>query len=68
MPGGAFDIPGGERDRDRSGLKRRGLASAFLEPDPEVQWDDDRLASVRRALRTWAPPDARYGQNGGSSV
>ena len=34
-----------------------GLASAFLEPDPEIQWDDDRLASVRRALRTWAPPD-----------
>jgi AcrR family transcriptional regulator len=32
-----------------------GLASAFLEPDPEVQWDQDRLASVRRALRTWAP-------------
>ena len=35
-----------------------GLASAFLEPDPEIQWDDDRLASVRRALRAWAPPDA----------
>jgi len=34
-----------------------GLASAFLEPNPEIQWDDDRLASVRRALRTWAPPD-----------
>ncbi len=35
-----------------------GIASAFLEPDPEIQWDDDRLASVRRALRAWAPPDA----------
>jgi len=34
------------------------IASAFLEPDPEIHWDDDRLASVRRALRTWAPPDA----------
>ncbi len=35
-----------------------GLASAFLEPDPEIQWDDDRLASVRHALRAWAPPNA----------
>lgn len=35
-----------------------GLASAFLEPDPMVEWDAGRLASVRRALRTWAPADA----------
>jgi len=35
-----------------------GLAFACLEPDPEIQWDDDRLAGVRRALRTWVPPDA----------
>ena len=34
------------------------IASAFLEPDPEIHWDEDRLASVRRALRTWVPPDA----------
>jgi AcrR family transcriptional regulator len=34
-----------------------GIASAFLEPDPEIHWDEDRLASVRHALRTWAPPD-----------
>ena len=35
-----------------------GIASAFLEPDPEIHWDEDRLASVGRALRTWVPPDA----------
>ena len=33
-----------------------GLAFACLEPDPEIRWDDDRLADVRHALRTWAPP------------
>jgi len=35
-----------------------GIASALLEPDPEIVWDDERLARVRHALRTWAPPDA----------
>ena len=34
------------------------IASALLEPDNEIDWDEDRLASVIRALRTWAPPDA----------
>jgi AcrR family transcriptional regulator len=34
------------------------IASACLEPDPGIVWDDERLARVRRALRTWAPPDA----------
>jgi AcrR family transcriptional regulator len=34
-----------------------GIASAFLEPDPEVEWDAGRLARVRHALRTWTPPD-----------
>ncbi len=33
------------------------MASAFLEPDPAVQWDEQRLATVRQALRTWTPPD-----------
>jgi len=27
-----------------------GIASAFLEPDPDVQWDADRVASVRKTL------------------
>ncbi|MGO8895664.1 MAG: TetR/AcrR family transcriptional regulator [Streptosporangiaceae bacterium] len=34
-----------------------GLAFACVEPDPGIRWDDDRLASVRRALRDWVPPD-----------
>jgi AcrR family transcriptional regulator len=33
------------------------MASAFLEPDPGIQWDEHRRADVRQALRTWAPPD-----------
>jgi AcrR family transcriptional regulator len=35
-----------------------GLASAFLEPDPAIQWDDERLAAVRQALTALTPPDA----------
>lgn len=27
-----------------------GLASSFLEPDPEIDWTDDRIASVRHQL------------------
>jgi AcrR family transcriptional regulator len=33
-----------------------GLASAFLEPDPAIEWDDERLASVRQALGRLAVP------------
>ena len=53
--------PFGAAGQDEWSMPAIGLASiasAFLEPDPEIQWDDDRLASVRSALRTWAPPDA----------
>jgi AcrR family transcriptional regulator len=35
-----------------------GIASAFLEPDPGFEWDDDRLARVREALSSLAVPDA----------
>ncbi len=28
------------------------IASAFIEPDPDVQWDADRVASVRKTLTT----------------
>ena len=31
-------------------LGMAGLASAFLEPDPAVEWDSDRIARVGRAL------------------
>jgi hypothetical protein len=53
--------PFGAVTQDEWSLPAIGLAaiaSAFLEPDLEIHWDDDRLASVRRALRTWVPPDA----------
>jgi AcrR family transcriptional regulator len=35
-----------------------GIASAFLEPDPAVQWDSDRIARVRQALSCPTLPDA----------
>jgi len=33
------------------------VASAYLEPDPAISWDDERLTTVRQALRSWAPPE-----------
>jgi AcrR family transcriptional regulator len=33
-----------------------GIASAFLEPDPTVEWDAERIAAVRESLATLAPP------------
>jgi AcrR family transcriptional regulator len=32
------------------------LATAFLEPDPDVTWDDDRVARVRQLLSSPVPP------------
>lgn len=32
------------------------LASTFLEPDPEIDWDDERRTQVRQALAAWTPP------------
>jgi AcrR family transcriptional regulator len=38
------------------------IASAHLEPDPDVAWDDARLRSLRTALSTWTSSDpARQG-------
>jgi AcrR family transcriptional regulator len=34
------------------------IATAFLEPDPGIEWDDERLSSVRQALSCWVPPDS----------
>jgi hypothetical protein len=31
-------------------LTAASIAFAFLEPDPTIEWDDGRLAEVRRAL------------------
>jgi AcrR family transcriptional regulator len=35
-----------------------GIGSTFLEPDPAVEWDAERIARVRRALADLAVPDA----------
>lgn len=53
--------PFGAAGEDEWSLAAIGLgavASAFLEPDPAIEWDDERLAGVRRALSSWAPPNA----------
>ena len=34
------------------------IASAFLEPDPAIEWDDERLTQVRQALTTVVGPVA----------
>jgi AcrR family transcriptional regulator len=46
-----------EQEWSMPGLGLGGIAAAFLEPDPEVEWDEQRLARVREALRTWIPRD-----------
>jgi hypothetical protein len=33
------------------------IAAAFLEPDPEVEWDEHRLTRIHEVLRTWVPDD-----------
>lgn len=35
-----------------------GIATAFLEPDLEIEWNEERLAGVRQALSSWAQPKA----------
>jgi AcrR family transcriptional regulator len=35
-----------------SGLGAVAVALAFLEPDPTIEWDDERIAAVRRALES----------------
>lgn len=34
------------------------IATAFLEPDPAIEWNEERLDSVRQALSSWVPPNA----------
>ncbi len=48
----------GQEEWSMPAIGLASIASAFLEPDPEIHWDEDRLVSVRRALRTWVPPHA----------
>jgi len=52
--------PFGAAGEDEWSLPALGLASvatAFLEPDPAITWDDGRLTVVREALASWSPPD-----------
>ena len=53
--------PFGAATQDEWSLPAMGLASiasAFLEPDPVIEWDDTRLAAVRQALDHLDLPDA----------
>jgi AcrR family transcriptional regulator len=53
--------PFGAAHEDEWSLPALGLASiasAFLEPDHAIEWDDERITSVRQALSSLAPPDA----------
>jgi AcrR family transcriptional regulator len=52
--------PFGAAGKDQWSLPAIGIASiatAFLEPDPTTQWDDQRLAEIHRALDAWEAPD-----------
>jgi hypothetical protein len=42
----------------RSMSRPGSVAFAFLEPDPEIAWDDERVARIRQALGGSAPPAA----------
>jgi AcrR family transcriptional regulator len=37
-------------------LGTAGVATAFLEPDPRVEWDDERVARIRQLLSSAVPP------------
>jgi AcrR family transcriptional regulator len=39
-----------------------GIASAFLEPDPSVEWDDERIAGVRAELAALTAPGRHEGE------
>jgi AcrR family transcriptional regulator len=34
------------------------IASAFLEPAPGIEWDEERVTNVQQALRSWTVPPA----------
>src|SRR5689334_2455431 len=52
-PFGAVD----EQDWSLPALGLGSFAAAFLEPDPDVEWDEHRLARIHEILRTWVPDD-----------
>lgn len=45
-----------EADWSLPALGLAGIASAFLEPDPAVTWDRDRIDAVRAAVRSLSMP------------
>jgi len=47
----------GEEEWSLPALGLASVATAFLEPDPAITWDDGRLTAVREALASWSPPD-----------
>jgi AcrR family transcriptional regulator len=57
---GEHAVPNPFGTDDDWSLAAVGLAStatAFLEPDPSVEWDDERLAAVRAAIDSLSHPD-----------
>ena len=50
-PGGT----GSRSDWSLAALGAVGIAMTFLEPDPDVEWDDDRLAALSTVLDAEAP-------------
>jgi len=48
-----------EQEWSMPALGLGSIAATLLEPDPDVEWDERRLARIHEALRTWAPP--QYG-------
>jgi AcrR family transcriptional regulator len=47
---------GGTDEWSLAGIGMGSIAAAFLEPDPAIQWDDERRERVRHALSSLAPP------------
>lgn len=47
----------GKGEWSLSALGMASIATAFLETDPAIEWDDERLSGVRQALSCWTPPD-----------
>jgi len=48
----------GTHEWSLAGLGLASIATAFLEPDPAIEWDNERIAHVRQALSSLPPPDA----------
>jgi AcrR family transcriptional regulator len=47
----------GEDEWSLAALGAASIASAFLEPDPAIEWDDERLARLRQGLSRLTIPD-----------